>query len=269
MSGLRIAFVGAGGMGQCAHLKNYAVLPGCEVVALAELRPLLRQKVAARYGISRTYATAAELLEHEADRLDGIVAAQYFGIHGQIVPELMQAGVPVFIEKPLAASVQMAEKIVAAVTASGTWLMVGYHKRSDPATEYAKAEIDRLKETRELGKLKLIRIAMPPGDWVAGGFCDLLRTDEPYPELERDPAPEDMTPEAYAAYTEFVNYYIHQVNLLRHLLGEPYRVTYADPSGCCSTCSARVGYQGRLRWRRTTRPGIGRSQRWPASRRDT
>jgi predicted dehydrogenase len=29
----------------------------------------------------------------------------------------------------------------------------------------------------------------------------------------------------------FVNYYIHQVNLMRHLLGEPYAVAYADPSG--------------------------------------
>jgi predicted dehydrogenase len=35
----------------------------------------------------------------------------------------------------------------------------------------------------------------------------------------------------YERYTSFVNYYIHQVNLMRYLLGEPYRVTYADPSG--------------------------------------
>jgi predicted dehydrogenase len=33
------------------------------------------------------------------------------------------------------------------------------------------------------------------------------------------------------AYEGFVNYYIHQVNLLRHLLGETYSVAYADPSG--------------------------------------
>ena len=36
---VRIGFVGVGSMGQCAHLKNYAVIPECEVVALAELRP--------------------------------------------------------------------------------------------------------------------------------------------------------------------------------------------------------------------------------------
>jgi predicted dehydrogenase len=32
-------------------------------------------------------------------------------------------------------------------------------------------------------------------------------------------------------YISFVNYYIHQVNLMRYMLGEPYQVIYADPSG--------------------------------------
>jgi predicted dehydrogenase len=32
-------------------------------------------------------------------------------------------------------------------------------------------------------------------------------------------------------FIEFVNYYIHQVNLMRHLLGEDYTVSYADPKG--------------------------------------
>ena len=35
---LRLGFVGTGQMGQCAHLKNYATLDGCEVAALAEMR---------------------------------------------------------------------------------------------------------------------------------------------------------------------------------------------------------------------------------------
>ena len=41
----RIGFVGTGGMGQCAHLKNYAVLPECEVVAIAEIRPRLAERL--------------------------------------------------------------------------------------------------------------------------------------------------------------------------------------------------------------------------------
>lgn len=228
-SKVRIGFVGVGGMGQCAHLKNYVTLENCEVVALAEIRPALGQKVAARYGIPHVYPSHAEMLASE--KLDGIVASQPFTRHGVIVPELLKAGIPVFTEKPIAASVEVGEKIVEAVRKSGAWHMVGYHKRSDPATMLARKEIDRLKSTGELGKMKYVRILMPAGDWVANGFIDLIRDDAPYPALEWDPPASDMTAPIYKKYVEFVNYYIHQVNLMRYLLGEPYRVTYADPSG--------------------------------------
>jgi predicted dehydrogenase len=109
--------------------------------------------------------------------------------------------------------------------------MVGYHKRSDPATVFAVHEISRLGVSAELGRMTYVRILMPAGDWIAGGFRDLIRAEEPYPELLWDPAAEDMDADTFERYTAFVNYYIHQVNLLRHLLGEPYRVTYAAPSG--------------------------------------
>ena len=36
MTKVKIGFVGVGGMGQCAHLKNYVTLPDCEVVAIAD-----------------------------------------------------------------------------------------------------------------------------------------------------------------------------------------------------------------------------------------
>jgi len=226
---IRIGFVGAGGMGQCAHLKNYVTVPGCEVAAIAELRPELAKRVAARYGIPKIYPDHVAMLAEE--KLDGIVASQDFSRHGVLVPELLAQGVPVFTEKPLAGSVEAGKRVAAAAAQSGTWLMIGYHKRSDPATIYAKREIGRLKESGALGALRYVRILMPAGDWIAGGFTDLITTDEPVPALEYEAPAYDMDTETFAEYTSFVNYYIHQVNLLRHLLGEPYRLKYADPSG--------------------------------------
>lgn len=226
---VRIGFVGVGSMGQCAHLKNYVTVEGCEIVALAELREALGQAVATRYGIPNVYPSHEAMLANE--ELDAIVASQPFDRHGLLVPELLKAGVPVFTEKPLAASVEAGEKVVEAVASSGTWHMVGYHKRSDPATMLAKAEIDRLKASGELGAITYVRILMPAGDWVAAGFNDMVRVPGDYPAVDRDPPASDMDAETYAKYTSFVNYYIHQVNLMRHLLGEPYAVTYAEPSG--------------------------------------
>lgn len=239
---VRIGFVGVGGMGQCAHLKNYAQLPDCEVVALAEIRPELARRVAERYGVTRTYASAAEMLEQET--LDGLVVPQPFDRHGQVVEPLYAAGLPILTEKPLAASIPVAERLLTALAGGGSWHMVGYHKRSDPATAYVREEIDALQRTGELGALKYVRILMPAGDWIAGGFNDLIRSDEPLPALERDPAPDDMDAETYRRYVSFVNYYIHQVNLLRFLLGEPYQVTHADPSGVLFVARSESGVPG-------------------------
>jgi predicted dehydrogenase len=185
--------------------------------------------VAARYGVPRVYRDHESLLAGE--KLDAVVASQPFTRHGTLIPEILAAGIPVFTEKPLAGSVEMGEKVVAAARRSGTWHMVGYHKRSDPATMYAKAEIDRLKSSGELGGLRYVRLLMPAGDWVASGFVDLITTDDPGPALQQDPPASDMDAGTFRLYLEFVNYYIHQVNLMRHLLGEPWAATYADPSG--------------------------------------
>ena len=225
----RIAFVGVGGMGQAAHLRNYAHLGQCEVVALAELKEKQGRMIAERYGVPRAYTDFAEMLEKED--VDGIVASQPFTRHGVLLPQLAAYGRPIFTEKPLAASVSVGEEIVKSLEKNNCRQMVGYHKRSDPASEYAKAEIDRLKETGELGKMRYVRILMPAGDWVAGGFNTLLSTNEAVPDLEWDPAPDDMDKGTFGAYGGFVNYYIHQVNLMRFFLGEPYKVTHADPSG--------------------------------------
>ncbi|HEY3330597.1 MAG TPA: Gfo/Idh/MocA family oxidoreductase [Capsulimonadaceae bacterium] len=235
---VRIGFAGVGNMGQAAHLRNYVAVPGCEVVAIAELRPKLREAVARRYGIANTYPDAAAMLN--AEKLDAIVASQPFTHHGSIVPPLYAAGVPVFTEKPLAGSVAVAEQILSTLASSKSWHMVGYHKRSDPATMYAKAEIDRLRATGELGPLKYVRLVMPEGDWTANGFREVcIRTDDPSPNV-----PADAGVNADPAYISFVNYYIHQINLLRHLFGEPYTVTYADPTGVLLAAQSNSGVPG-------------------------
>lgn len=223
---VRIGFVGVGGMGQAAHLRNYKTIENCEVVALAEVRAELGQQVARKYDIPRVYTSQDEMLRKE--QLDGIVAAQQFTRHGTLLPALLKYGKPIFTEKPLAGSLEQGEKILKALAASGTWHMVGYHKRSDPATRYAKAEIEQFKASGELGKMKYVRILMPAGDWIASGFSDNIWGGEG-PQLPSDPPASDLDKPTSEAYISFVNYYIHQVNLMRFLLGEAYHAVYVDP----------------------------------------
>ena len=244
MTKIRLGFVGSGGMGQCAHLRNYVTLPDCEVTALAELREELGRKVAARYAIPRVYRDHREMLAKE--KLDGIVAIQPFTIHGRLLPELFSAGTPVLSEKPLARSVEAGLQIVSALKGSSARLYVAYHKRSDPATLFAKQQIDAWKRSGAMGAMKYLRITMPPGDWAAAGFAPLLRSDEPYPSLETDPIPTGMDEATGKQLEAFVNYYIHQVNLMRYLFGEGYRVLYADPAGVLMAVLSESGVPGAL-----------------------
>jgi predicted dehydrogenase len=219
MSKIRLGMIGVGTMGQAAHLRNYTALPDVEVVAIAEIRPKLGRDVAARYGIPRVYAGHRELLA--AERLDGIVAIQPFGMHVDLVPELLEKKVPVLTEKPLADTTENGAKVLAAAKKTGTPLFLAYNKRSDPATTYAKKQMDEWSANGAVGKLTYLRLTMPPGDWIAEGFSQNVNTDEKYDAKWGDWSD---------PYFKFVNYYIHQVNLIRLLVGD-YRVIAADPNG--------------------------------------
>jgi predicted dehydrogenase len=242
---VKLGFVGVGFMGQCAHLRNYAALDGCDVVAIAEMREGLAQEVAVRYGVPRVYRSHREMLENE--HLDGIVASQQYCNHGSLIPELYQAGVPVFTEKPLACSVEMGEKLVAALERSKARHFVGYHKRSDPAVLHACREMRRLRRSSELGDFRYIRILMPAGDWIAGGDDCLIKSDEPKPAgMTADPLPAHMDAGTAKEFDVFVNFYIHQVNLMRHLLGEDFRIAYADPTGVLLAVKSESGLPGTI-----------------------
>src|SRR5919198_5393117 len=107
---VRIAFVGAGRMGQLAHIRSYACLQDeCELVALAEPRPRTAELVAVRYGIGRVYRDHRELLESE--ELDGIVAAQPYLHHATLLPELYPRVRHLFTEKPLALGAEEADRL--------------------------------------------------------------------------------------------------------------------------------------------------------------
>lgn len=124
--------------------------------------------------------------------------------------------------------------------------MVGYHKRSDPAMEYAKKLTDEWKASGEFGRMRYVRITMPPGDWVGGGGKNVIGSDDPYPPLKLESLPDYFDAEIGQEYNAFVNYYIHQVNAMRFFLGEPYKVTYAEKSGVLMAVESEGGICGAL-----------------------
>ena len=110
--------------------------------------------------------------------------------------------------------------------------MVGYHKRADPAVAWAIGQIARWRADGEAGAASLCphRHAGRRLDrrWQRGLSRQRRTTDE---AGHRSAASAELDEQAGKEYVSFVNYYIHQVNLLRYLLGEPYRVSHVEAKG--------------------------------------
>jgi predicted dehydrogenase len=244
MKKIRLGFIGTGNMGQMAHLRNYLTLPNCEVVAMAELRPQLAAQVAARWSIPEVYRDDAELLA-KAD-VDAYVMIQPFWFHGGLLPAVLAKGKPLMIEKPLAHSVEIAEQLSALSKKHRAPIYVAYHKRSDVAAVAAADKIREWKASGQFGAMRYVRVTMPPGKWDAEGFASRIVTDEKYPDIKGDAPPAGFDKEGAHQNFLLVNFYIHQINLLRYLLGEDYTVTCADANGQYMGIRSASGVSGIL-----------------------
>ena len=241
MEKIKLGFIGCGFMGQLAHMQNYAQVADCEIVALAEVKQKQAERIAATYGIPRVYADDNELLADP--EIDAVVASQPFTNHVNIVPKVLSAGKHLLTEKPLCVYAENGRKLAEAAEKTGKIHMVGYHKRSDLAVEYAVKTICEWKQSGELGKMTYVRVTMPPGDWV-GGSRAAFNTDEKPADFHQEAAPEGISQEFARRYIAFVNYYIHQVNLMRYLMGEDYRLTFADRAGVLLAAESSGGITG-------------------------
>lgn len=229
----RLVFAGTGGMGQAAHLSSYTLLSDdCEVVACADLDAKKAKLVATRHGIAHSYSSFDEMLSTE--NYDGIVASQQFQQHHLLVPKLLSYNKPVFIEKPLASSLSAAKQLMASIEGKEDNIFIGYHKRSDLATVHAKQVIEAYRAKKDKDRMTHLRVVMPPGDWMRGGWPH--RRNIPPQTTPPPMAFDDADPHSSEAekkqFTWFVNFFIHQINLIRFLLGEDFSVKYASPNQC-------------------------------------
>jgi predicted dehydrogenase len=155
-----IAIVGAGFMGS-AHASNYAALGDrVRVKAVCGRSPERAARVAETVG-----ATVAELDAMLADpEVEAVDVCVPTPAHRDVAERAFAAGKHVFLEKPLALTLEDAEAIVAAAGRSGRIFMVGLVLRFWP--EYV--ELHRLVERGELGRPKAVfaQRLSPPADWA-------------------------------------------------------------------------------------------------------
>ena len=224
---LGIGFVGAGMVGQVAHLANFRALTNCRVVALAELRPELGRMAASRFGVAKVYESHRELLADQ--EVQAVVVVARPQAHGPIVLDALEAGRHVLSEKPMAHTVEQATRLVDAAGRQRLCYAVGYMKRHDAGAQQAKSMLDALRASGELGRIVLLRAYCFGGEFRCG-TSDFVMTDEVRPDgLSVWPvAPEWIPPDAVADYASFLNVFIHDLNIMRFLAGTEPRVSAVD-----------------------------------------
>ena len=137
MSTLRIAVVGAGNMGR-KHIRYLAASEECRLAAVVD--PAAAAERAAREHGVRYCRGIDELLSGEP--IDGAIVAAPTGLHEEVGRSCIDAGVPVLVEKPICATVASAERLNRAAAQAGVALLVGHHRRYNPAAAAAKRLFD-------------------------------------------------------------------------------------------------------------------------------
>lgn len=137
---LRVAVVGAGGVAT-RHVATLASFDDCEVVAVADPAPGAAERLATTVGAAAHTDVEAML---DAARPDAVYVCVPPFAHGRPERAVLARGLPLFVEKPLAADLATAEALAAEVEAAGVVTATGYHWRClDTVAEARRLLADR------------------------------------------------------------------------------------------------------------------------------
>jgi predicted dehydrogenase len=156
------------------HARVYAELEEAQLAAVADADPETLNHVAWTYGATG-YADYHEMLAQE--ELDLVTIAVPTRLHAQVALDVLDAGVHVLVEKPIAATVAQGEAIISKAEECGCKLTVGHIERFNPAV----IELKRRLDDQQLGRIFQIHVrrvgAFPPRIEDVGVVVDLATHD--------------------------------------------------------------------------------------------
>ena len=126
MSRLRLAIVGTGHLGRI-HAQLAAGLDAIQLVAVVDSDPTACAQVASKTG-AQPFNDCRELF----GQVDAAVIATPTQSHAQVARQLMQGGLHLLVEKPLAASLSEANEMVSTARRKQLVLQVGHVERFNP-----------------------------------------------------------------------------------------------------------------------------------------
>jgi len=106
---IRLVVVGYGYWGPNV-VRNFAEAPGCQLAAVSDMRPERLAQVRTRYPAVRTFADPNEMIADR--RIDAVAIVTPVSTHYDLAMQALRAGKHVLVEKPIAATVDQAARLV-------------------------------------------------------------------------------------------------------------------------------------------------------------
>jgi predicted dehydrogenase len=144
---IRAGVVGAGHMGQY-HARVYAELWDVDLIGVADLDPERAAAVAGQYD-TQGFADHRDLI----GRVDVASVAVPTEQHFAVASDLLEAGIGVLVEKPIAPTLEEAREVFAIARRAGTVVHVGHVERFNGAVQELRKIVERpiLIESRRMG----------------------------------------------------------------------------------------------------------------------
>jgi predicted dehydrogenase len=134
---IKCGVAGVGSLGQ-HHARIYASLPGAKLIGIYEKNPARAAEICAKHGC-RCFTSLAELGE-ACDAVSVVVPTDK---HAQVALPLLAQGCHLLIEKPLCASLEEAEQVLAAAQKNACLVQVGHVEHFNPVMSFLEKEADR------------------------------------------------------------------------------------------------------------------------------
>ena len=120
-----LAICGVGNIGK-VHLRNLLSLRGCRIAGILDANRLELERVARQFSV-RAFENWTKLLEDSG--VDAVVVATPASSHRELCCSALAAGKHVFLEKPLANTLEDSKAIVEAEAHSPRVVQVGFCER--------------------------------------------------------------------------------------------------------------------------------------------
>ncbi|HHA1914387.1 MULTISPECIES: Gfo/Idh/MocA family protein [Enterobacter] len=143
MKKLRVGVVGLGGIAQKAWLPVLGVATDWTLQGAWSPTREKAERICETWRMP--YAASLQDLARECD---AVFVHTSTATHYQVVSELLNAGVHVCVDKPLAENVQDAERLIELAARKKLTLMVGFNRRFAPLYQQLKAQSDTLASLR-------------------------------------------------------------------------------------------------------------------------